>query len=162
MDSTWDARRRDENNFGDAEALDDLLETVESVLGGAPGRAVDLGEFLALLEVDELVEVLRQYYRKPWKSPFELDALARLLVWIGVKRHRFLTDAMREFECRPGLAENLGFDRSWLPQYKTVWELVHRRLGAPGLDAIARAALRAVVREVRARGTNVGAVSLHD
>lgn len=162
MDSTRDARGRDEIKFGDTEALEGLLDSVESVLGAAPGRGVDLGEFLALLDVDELVAVLRGFYRKAWKSPFPLDAVARLLVWIGVKRHRFLTEAVREFECRPGLAENLGFDRAWLPQYKTMWELVHRRLGAPGLDEIARAALRAVVREARARGVLVGAAALHD
>lgn len=162
MDSTDLGRARGEINLGAQAELDELLASVESVLGAGPDDPVDLAEFLALLDVDALVAVLLEYYRKPWKSPFPMDALCRLLVWIGVKRFRFLTEALREFECRPGVAENLGFDRAWLPQYKTIWELVHRRLGAPGIDALARAALRAVVREARARGLCVGGAALHD
>jgi len=162
MDSTSTKHAGREINLGDADDLDGLMETVESVLRAGPGEAVDLAEFLALLDVDELVLVLRSYYRKPWKCPFPMDAMCRLLAWMGVKRHRFVTEAFREFVCQPGLAEKLGFDRARLPQYKTLWELVHRRLGAPGIDAIARATLRAVVREGRALGLQIGGAALHD
>ncbi len=162
MDSTSTKHAEQEINFGDADDLDSLLESVETVLGAGPGEPVDLAEFLALLDVDEFVEVIVAHYRKPWKSPFPMEALCRLLVWVGVKRHRFLTDAYREFVCRPGLAELLGFDRAWLPRYKTLWELVNRRLGAPGLDALARAGLRAVVKVARTLGIRVGETALHD
>jgi hypothetical protein len=162
MDSTSAERARDEINVGDGEALEGLLESVESLLGAPPGEPVNLGTFLSLLHVEELVEVLQTYYVKPWKCPFPLDALCRLLIWLGVKRHRFLTQAHRELVDRPNLAASLGFADAPLPEYKTLWELVHRRLGAPGLDAIARAALRAVLREARANKIQIGGAALHD
>jgi hypothetical protein len=94
MDSTSTKRGEQEISVAGAEALAGLLQSVERVFGAAPGRAVDVSEFLALLDVDELVGVdygaefltdiranavedrmwtakrLRAFYHKHWRQPW--------------------------------------------------------------------------------------------
>jgi hypothetical protein len=97
-----------------------------------PNRPVDAVEFISFLDLPPLAELLRKFYREPYKIKHPPEAMLRLFALQKLRGHKFLSELDRELDEKA--VKLLGF--KYKPSYKTLWHWLNKRVGPEGLQII--------------------------
>jgi len=116
-----------------------------------PNRPVDAVEFISFLDLSPLAELLRKFYREPYKIKHPPGAMLRLFALQKLKGHKFLSELDRELDDRA--VRLLGF--RYKPSYKTFWHWLNKRVGPEGLEIIHTKLMETVNQALAAQGIHM-------
>lgn len=124
----------------------------------APNIPIDAVQFISLLNLSPIINILRSFYIDPYKIRHPPEAFLRLVALQKLKRYKFLTELYRELDDQT--VKLLGF--KYRPSYKTLWHWLNKRVGPDGLEIIHTEMMKIINQTLAEQGIQIGKIVCAD